>query len=105
MINMDVLKNLGIMGASLIKRDGTLEESLLPDYVDKETFSIMCATVYGGAATAYDELRFKDPHLITINGQEGNVVMFPNGPRDFWALIVPPDKDPLKIRDDFLNNK
>jgi len=105
MITDQIIKDLGLIGASLIRRDGTIEEGILPDYVDKETFSIMCATVFGGASTAYDELHFKDPHLLTIFGLEGNIIMFPNGPRNFWALISPVEKDPLKIKDEFLEKQ
>jgi len=105
MINDQIIKDLGLIGASLIRRDGTLEEGILPDYVDKETFSIMCATVFGGATTAYDELHFKDPQILTIYGMEGNIIMFPNGPRDFWALIAPVGKDPNKVKDEFLEKQ
>ncbi|MDP8011641.1 MAG: roadblock/LC7 domain-containing protein [Thermoplasmata archaeon] len=105
MINDQVIKDLGLIGATLIRRDGTLIEGILPDYVDKETFSIMCATVFGGASTAYDELHFKDPELLTIYGDEGNVIMFPNGPRDFYAIISPSGMDPKKIKDEFIEKQ
>lgn len=105
MINDQLLKDLGLLGATLIRRDGTLEEGILPDYVDKETFCIMCATVFGGASTAYDELHFKDPQILTIYGNEGNIIMFPKGPRDFYAIIASPEKDPVKVKDEFLEKQ
>lgn len=105
MINEQIVKDLGLIGASLIRRDGTLEEGIFPDYVDRETFSIMCATVFGGAVTAYDELHFKDPHTLIIHGEDGIIIMFPNGPRNFWALISPVDKDPEKVKNEFLEKQ
>ncbi|MGC8663470.1 MAG: hypothetical protein ACP5SF_03080 [Thermoplasmata archaeon] len=105
MINDQIIKELGLVAATLIRRDGTLIEGVLPEYVDKETFSIMCATVFGGASTAYDELHFKDPELLTIFSSEGNLIMFPNGPRDFYALISPAGSDPVKIKNEFVEKQ
>ncbi|MEM3965022.1 MAG: roadblock/LC7 domain-containing protein, partial [Thermoplasmata archaeon] len=101
MSNLQFINEIGILGVALIKRDGILEDSLLPENVDKETFSIMCATIYGAATTVYSELNYKESLNIVLYGKELNLVIFPNSSRDFWAIMIPANMDPIKAREEF----
>lgn len=105
MADIQVISDIGLIGAALIRRDGTLQESLLPENIDKETFSIMCATIYGGATTVYSEMNYKEPPNIIIYGKEINLVLFPNSSRDFWVLLTPTGIDPAKAREEFIARK
>ncbi len=105
MADLKVISDIGLAGAALIRRDGTLEESLLPENIDKETFSIMCATIYGGATTVYTEMNYKEPLNIVVYGKELNLVLFPNSSRDFWVLLSPTNLDPTKAREEFIARK
>jgi predicted regulator of Ras-like GTPase activity (Roadblock/LC7/MglB family) len=105
MADLQFINEIGIIGTALIRRDGTLEESLLPENIDKETFSIMCATIYGGATTVYTEMNYKEPLDIVIYGKELNLVIFPNSSRDFWVLLIPTSMDPSKAREEFIARK
>ncbi len=45
MITGQIIKEMNLIGVALIKRNGVLMEGVLPDYVDKETFSRMKVTL------------------------------------------------------------
>ncbi len=97
-----VVQELGLIGAALIRKDGTVVRNLLPDGIDKETFSVMCATIYGAAVTVYGEMKYKEPTQIFMEGQEGHVVLLPFDSRHFWSLIIPATKDVKKVTEEFL---
>ncbi len=105
MADLQFINEIGVIGAALVRRDGTLEEANLPENIDKETFSIMCATIYGGATTVYSELNYKEPLNIIVYGKELNLVLFPNSSRDFWVIMIPTSIDPVKAREEFVARK
>ena len=41
MIDENKLRELGFRGVAVIKRDGSLENAILPDHLDRVTFSWM----------------------------------------------------------------
>ncbi len=97
-----VVQDLGLIGAALIRKDGTVVKNILPDEIDKETFSVMCATIFGAAATVYGEMKYKEPKQIFMEGMEGYVLLFPFDSRHFWSLIIPANKDVKKVTDEFI---
>jgi len=89
MLEKNELKELGIEGYASIRKDGLLVESILPEYIDKETFSIMCATIYMGSISAYNELHLKGPDTVILNGFERNMVILPKDQKEIWVIILP----------------
>ncbi|MGC8701036.1 MAG: roadblock/LC7 domain-containing protein [Thermoplasmata archaeon] len=75
MLDINTLKEIGIEGYALVRKDGLLFDSILPDYIDKETFSIMAATTFMGAVSAYNELHLKGPETFVLKGLERYIVL------------------------------
>jgi predicted regulator of Ras-like GTPase activity (Roadblock/LC7/MglB family) len=98
----NVAKNMGIIAAALIRRDGTLEDSYFLENIDKDTFSIMCATIQASTLKIYNEIFYKEPFRIVIYGKDANLLIFPYVSKDFWALLVPITMPPERTINDFL---
>lgn len=97
-----VVQEQGLIGAALIRKDGTLVKDVLPNSVDKEIFSLMCATIYGAAITIYGEMKDKEPKQIYMEGQGAYVVLLPYNSRHFWSLIIPINRDVKKLTEEFI---
>lgn len=88
MLDNNELKELGLEGFAIVRKDGLLVDSMLPNYIDKETFSIMCATIYMGSVSAYNELHLKGPERVTLNGFETNIVILPKDQKEIWVILL-----------------
>jgi len=82
-------KELSLTGIAIIRRDGTMEDSVLSEQLNKDTFSIMCATIYGAAITADNELKYKDLKRIVIDTESGSLLLLPYKDRHFLISITP----------------
>lgn len=89
MLEHNQLKELNLEGYAIVRKDGLLVESMLPDYIEKETFSIMCATIYMGSVSAYNELHLKGPDRVILNGFDINIVILPKDQKEIWVIILP----------------
>jgi predicted regulator of Ras-like GTPase activity (Roadblock/LC7/MglB family) len=82
-------KEMNLVGIAIVRRDGTIGDSLLSEQLNKDTFSIMCATIYGAAITANNELKYKNLKKIVIDTESGSLVIVPFKDRHFIISIVP----------------
>ncbi|MEM0160721.1 MAG: roadblock/LC7 domain-containing protein [Thermoplasmata archaeon] len=82
-------KELHLTGVAIIRRDGTMEDSVLSEQLNKDTFSIMCATIYGAAITANNELKYKNLKKIIIDTESGFLMLLPYKDRHFLISIMP----------------
>ncbi|MGC8663600.1 MAG: roadblock/LC7 domain-containing protein [Thermoplasmata archaeon] len=89
MLDSNSLKELGIEGYATVRKDGLLSDSILPEYIDKETFSIMVATIYMGSVSAYNELHLKGPETVILRGMERNIILLQKDAKEIYALIIP----------------
>ncbi len=85
----DLKKELSLTGIAIVRRDGTMEDSILSDQLNKDTFSIMCATIYGAAITANNELKYKNLKRIVIDTESGSLLLLPYKDRHFLISIAP----------------
>lgn len=88
MLDKNELKVLNLEGFAIVRKDGLLVDGILPDYIEKETFSIMCATIYMGSVSAYNELHLKGPDRIILNGFDMNLVILPKDQKEMWVIIL-----------------
>ena len=85
-MDLKVLKEaVNANGAVLVKRDGTLIMKDLPENIHAETFSIMCATIYGAAITANSNLK-SNLNKIEIEGEAGSLLILPVNDKKLLAL-------------------
>ncbi len=97
-----IVNDMGIIAAALIRRDGTLEDIVLPVNMDKDTFAILCATIHASALKIYNEIGYQAPSKIALFGKDANLFIFPNESKNFWAILVPVTMDPDQVINDFL---
>jgi len=85
-MNLKELKEaVGANGAVLVKRDGSLLMKELPENIHAETFSIMCATIYGAAITANSNLK-SNLKKIEVEGEAGSLLILPVNDQKLIAL-------------------
>ena len=93
MDEMSILKELkratGADNAALVGIDGLNLAADTIEGVMADSFSIMCATMLGAAATTTSELKKGKPELIHIDSIDAKVLVAAVGPRAFVVLSVP----------------
>ena len=87
------MRDAGASGTAVVSRDGTVLASDLPATVSRETFSIMCATIYGAGMTVSNELRRGTPRRIVLESPEGRVVIAEAGRRALLVVVLPSEAD------------
>lgn len=97
-----ILKELKIDGFAIVRRDGLYVDGIIPDYIDKETFSIMSATIFMGAVSEYNELHLKGPDQIILQSLEKNIVLLPKENKEIYVLIIPVENDISETVKNFL---
>jgi len=86
----EIKRRCGAEGAAVIGRDGLVISAEMPPGVMVETFSIMCATILGGAVTANSELRFSTMERVVVEATDGKLVMAGAGSKAILAVAVKP---------------
>ena len=91
------LKAAGAAGVAVVSRDGTILGADLGPEISRETFSIMCATIYGASMTVSAELRRPNPNRITLESAQGRVVIAEAGRRALVVMILSSAMDADKL--------
>jgi len=95
---IQVLKGrIGGSAVALVSRGGQVMAAELPPEVSAETFSIMCATIYGAAVTANAELGRAPPERIAIPGNDAITMIVRSGSRAVLVGVVDPGSDLLEV--------
>jgi uncharacterized protein len=79
---------IGGIAAALIGRNGGVLFADLPAGVSAETFSVMCATLFGAAATAHSELNRRPPVRIIVEGTDSTTVVVGKGDKALLVVVV-----------------
>ncbi|MEM3226791.1 MAG: hypothetical protein QXT62_00990 [Thermoplasmata archaeon] len=88
-MNVKELKEkLKLKGAAIIDRSGIIEDDALPDTVNRELFSVMCATVYGAANTINSGVLKNNTKNIKVESNDDNILISPYNDRHFVVVIA-----------------
>ncbi len=79
---------IGGIATALIARSGEVLYADVPAGVSAETFAIMCATIFGAAATADSELNRHLPERILIEGNDSMTVIVGRGDQALLVAVV-----------------
>jgi len=87
----------GIIASVVVTRDGDPLEIDLPDNVSPQTFSIMCATIMGAAATANKEMGGEIPQYIVVESQITSLLIIRTAKKCILGCVVEngADKDSI----------
>jgi predicted regulator of Ras-like GTPase activity (Roadblock/LC7/MglB family) len=101
MIDENKLRELGFRGVAIIRRDGRLENAVLPDHLDREMFSLMTAIMFSSSETINDEINSK-MNYVRIDGDEWDLVIMKKDNYNFYAILakhnMPADEIKEKLR-------
>ncbi|HLF07444.1 MAG TPA: roadblock/LC7 domain-containing protein [Thermoplasmata archaeon] len=93
----ELRNNPKIKASAMVSKDGLVIASDVPPGVYVDTFSIMCATILGAAATADSELKLSPPKRIVVSAEDGNIIILNAGRKTLAVLVTTKDADPDKI--------
>lgn len=93
---LDDLKIKGISGSAIIDKEGDIIETDLPEVVHEETFSIMCATVFGASTNANSELDRTSVNRIIVESNEGKIIIT-SVQQDRLLAVVVGDSEKLGV--------
>lgn len=79
---------LEALAVALVSRDGLVLHASLPAGVYAETFSIMCATVFGAAAAAHLELHQALPGWVVLEGPETRTFLVRSGSGSLLVAVL-----------------
>ncbi|MGC8995102.1 MAG: hypothetical protein ACP5JT_00210 [Thermoplasmata archaeon] len=92
-----ILENLGLEALAIVRRDGMFVDGVIPNYVDKETFSIMSATIFMSTISTYTEFKLSQPEKILVYNEGLNMLLYPKNEREIVVSLFPNDKNPDEI--------
>jgi predicted regulator of Ras-like GTPase activity (Roadblock/LC7/MglB family) len=84
----DLRARVSGLATALVSRDGQVLCADLPEGRYTETFAIMCATVFGAAATASQELDRAPPERILIEGEDSRTVLVACGRTAVLVAVI-----------------
>ncbi|HKN07159.1 MAG TPA: roadblock/LC7 domain-containing protein [Thermoplasmata archaeon] len=88
---------IGGIATALVARNGVVLFAELPAGVSAETFAIMCATIFGAAATADSELNRRPPERILLEGSDSTTVIVGRGDRALLVAVVDRSADLTRV--------
>ena len=86
----DLKTRTAALATALVSRDGLVLYADVPAGVHTETFAIMCATVFGAAATIGSELTRESPEQIVVEGNRSTTIIVDSGRNGLLAVVVGP---------------
>jgi predicted regulator of Ras-like GTPase activity (Roadblock/LC7/MglB family) len=84
-------EKLHARAAALVRADGSVVVADLPEATYAETFAIMCATVFGAAATALAEVDRPAPDRVRAESSEAQLLLLRAGPAEILGLVLERD--------------
>jgi predicted regulator of Ras-like GTPase activity (Roadblock/LC7/MglB family) len=95
----DLQARVSAIGSALISRNGLVLWGELPSGMYAETFGVMCATIFGAAATANHELGRTLPENIGIAGGDSTMIITPCGAKAILVVVLDREADPRRALD------
>ncbi len=96
---MDLKARIAAIATSLISRDGLVLGAALQPGMYADVFGVMCATIFGAAATANSELGRALPERIVISGDDSTLIIMPSGGKAILVVVLDGGVDPEKVLD------
>jgi len=93
----DLKRRIHGIATALVGRDGQVRFASVPDGTYAETFAIMCATMFGAAATANTELARGRAIRVVVEGDDSTTVIVGAGRWALLAVVVPNDGDLARV--------
>ncbi|MGC8646258.1 MAG: hypothetical protein ACP5RZ_02540 [Thermoplasmata archaeon] len=102
-MDTNIIESLGLEAVAIVRRDGMFMDGIIPNYVDKETFSIMSATIFMSTISTYSEFKLLQPEKITVYNQGLNMLLYPKNDREIVVSLFSSDKNPDDIYQKLVN--
>ena len=81
----------GIVGAAVVRRDGLLIVSNLPEKIDAEQVGAMTASTVGSGETASEALNIGEIEKVTVESEEGKLISVGAGEEAILTVLSEPD--------------
>lgn len=81
----------GVVGAAVVRRDGLLIVSNLPEDVDAEQVGAMTASTVGSGETASDALNIGEIEKVTVESEQGKLISVGAGEEAILTVLSDPD--------------
>jgi len=94
----DLHARIGGRATALVSCEGTMLSGAMPGEVYPETFAVMCATVFGAAATAHAELGRAPPRLVVVEGLDTITILVACGRGALLVAVVDPAANVPAVR-------
>ncbi len=89
---LDDLQDIqGVRGAAIVRRDGLLIVSNLPNEVDSDQLAAMTASTLGSGETASETLNIGDVNQVTIESEEGKLISTGAGEEGILTVLTDAD--------------
>lgn len=89
---LDDLKDIqGVTGAAVVRRDGLLIVSNLPQDIDADQLAAMTASTVGSGETASETLSIGDVQQVTVESQDGKLISTGAGDEGILTILTDPD--------------
>jgi len=92
------LRQDGVKSSAVISRDGLVIEADLDGGAFVETFAIMCATLMGAAVTANMELNRGTPEKVTVESQDGKMLILNAGKKAVVVSVLEKSSDEKTVQ-------
>ena len=90
-----IVQEVGAYGGALVRKDGSLVHAELPSSINRGTFSIMSATIYGAAYTAQSEIFSSKIKKVVVEMDSGHwMIIYPTDDQNLLVLLV--DEEGMK---------
>lgn len=89
---LDDLKDIqGVTGAAVVRRDGLLIVSNLPQDIDADQLAAMTASTVGSGETASQTLSIGEVQKVTVESEDGKLISTGAGDEGILTILAEPD--------------
>ncbi|MCJ7429373.1 MAG: roadblock/LC7 domain-containing protein [Candidatus Nanohaloarchaeota archaeon QJJ-5] len=89
---LDDLKDIqGVTGAAVVRRDGLLIVSNLPQDIDADQLAAMTASTVGSGETASQTLSIGEVQQVTVESEDGKLISTGAGDEGILTILTDPD--------------
>jgi len=89
---LEAMKDIqGVEGAAVVRRDGLLIVSNLPQDVDSDQLAAMTASTVGSGETASQTLQIGGVQQVTVESEDGKLISTGAGDEGILTILTEPD--------------
>ncbi|MDY6770749.1 MAG: roadblock/LC7 domain-containing protein [Candidatus Nanohaloarchaea archaeon] len=81
----------GVKGAAVVRRDGLLIVSNLPEDIDADQLAAMTASTVGSGETASETLEIGTVEQVTVESEQGKLISTGAGDEGILTILTDPD--------------